>query len=537
MAHQLSLILALPLAAALVVLLPSVGRRAATWVAAFAALLDLAAALPLWSGYDVQNAAFQFLERVPIVDGIGFDYFIGVDGFSALLILMTTIVGAAAMCVPAFERDGSLPSKQTCALLLVLQAALLASFMALDFLLFFLSVAAALVAVGRLRSAVAQERRAGMRFTTSAVMALGALFAAMMTLYQQNRRATGLLSFDMTELHKLTLPLTTQIAIFLLLFVAFAMLLAVVPFHTWFVRTGTRAPLAAVVMISAAFVKLGSYGLLRIALPILPGAASLLAPPVAWLCIGAAAVAAARLWTETDWRRAIAHLSLVQLTLLVLGAFAFTDAALGGSMLQQIAHGVSIAALVLLARVALVATEDGVRGATSARWPSALVVVSVLAAAGAPFSGGFTSVRLMVSGLRSEHAVWAIALIAAMASGAIGVLRLCWLTFVRADAARSARVEVSALPLVAAVPLLAAAFWIGIQPAPFLERLRVSAHHVVSHVNPAAGNAADCDTIPTPEKLESAPGAQFLSAVPCGPDGEPLQPSTTAPQPSEGDGR
>jgi NADH-quinone oxidoreductase subunit M len=286
-------------------------------------------------------------------------------------------------------------------------------------------------------------------------------------------------------------------------------------------------------------VKLGSYGLLRIALPIVPGAASLLASSVAWLCVGGAAVVLARLLTERDWRRAIAHVSLLQLTLLVLGAFAFTDVALSGSMLQQIAHGVSIAALALLAPAAVPQREApaDASAVSAAPWRRALVVIAALAAVGVPFSGGFASARLMVSGLQSEHPVRALAMVAAMAAAAVGVLRLCWLTFVRADLARGPRVEGSALQLLAAVPLLAAAFWIGIQPAPFLDRLRVSAHHVVSHVNPAAGNAADCDTIPTPEKLESTPGAQFLSAVPCGPDGEPLQPSTTSPQPGDGRGR
>jgi NADH-quinone oxidoreductase subunit M len=530
MSHQLSLILALPLAGALVVLLlPAAWRAAAAWFAAVVALVDVAAALPLWTGYDPQNAAFQFLERLPIVHGIGFDYFVGVDGFSALLILMTTMVGAVVMLVPALDAGDARPSKQTCAQLLVLQGALVAAFMALDFLLFFLSVAGALGAVWRLGRATG-TKPTGFRFAPSATIALAALFAAMVMLYLQHRSATGVLSFDMTELHKLTLPATTQISIFLLLLVAFAMLLGLVPFHAWFVRAGARAPLAVVAMISAAFVKLGSYGLLRIALPIVPGAASLLASFVAWLCVGGAAVVLARLLTERDWRRAIAHVSLLQLTLLVLGAFAFTDVALSGSMLQQIAHGVSIAALALLA-------PADASAVSAAPWRRALVVIAALAAVGVPFSGGFASARLMVSGLQSEHPVRALAMVAAMAAAAVGVLRLCWLTFVRADLARGPRVEGSALQLLAAVPLLAAAFWIGIQPAPFLDRLRVSAHHVVSHVNPAAGNAADCDTIPTPEKLESTPGAQFLSAVPCGPDGEPLQPSTTSPQPGDGRGR
>src|SRR5712692_5232827 len=137
MDHYLSIILFTPLAGALLLLLVNKQHEnAIRWVANIAAGLGFAISIPLWFWYNPQNPDFQFIERAQWIPSVGAEYFLGIDGFSALLILLTTMMGSIAVLsswTAITERV-----KEYYILLLVLQTGMLGAFMALDFLLFFL---------------------------------------------------------------------------------------------------------------------------------------------------------------------------------------------------------------------------------------------------------------------------------------------------------------------------------------------------------------------------------------------------------------
>jgi NADH-quinone oxidoreductase subunit M len=362
----------------------------------------------------------------------------------------------------------------------------------------------------------------------------------------------------MMELHKLQLPLGLQFGIFAVLFVAFAMLLPLAPFHVWFARIERRDRLAAQILVTALLVKIGSYGLLRISLPVLPDASRVLAPYLVWVAAGAACYAAYRLFQVQTWGRAIAFLSMVQMALLVCGIFSGNDTGLGGTMLMHAAHAVAMSALLFVVGAHDVLgmhdarfTDLALLPGTAGKVVGALLGVSVLAAVGVPLFGTFTSAWFMTEGLSelagsalatslasawftteglsAPYAIEAMVVPALMVVTLAALSRLCWLTLRRPPVAALPRTGRGKPEYAAALALLLLSVAMGVYPAPFLDRLRVSAHHVVSHVNPAAGNAAECDTMPTPETLSATPGSQFLSAVPCGPDGQPL-PASTLPE-------
>ena len=137
MNHYLSLILFLPLAgAALLLLMPKQNAHAIRWIANIVALLGFAISIPLWFWYDPQNPDFQFVERAAWIPSIGAEYFLGVDGLSTLLILLTTMIGFITV-LSSWEAITE-RTKEYYIFLLVLQTGMLGAFMALDFLLFFL---------------------------------------------------------------------------------------------------------------------------------------------------------------------------------------------------------------------------------------------------------------------------------------------------------------------------------------------------------------------------------------------------------------
>ncbi|MDR1990844.1 MAG: hypothetical protein LBQ09_11530 [Acidobacteriaceae bacterium] len=511
-----AILLVLVAGAVAVAFLPAAYRAARSWFVVAVAALSMLMSVSLWTGYDAQNAAFQFLARVPLVGAIGFDYFVGLDGFSMLLVVLTALVGVLVAGVAAAGRG--LSTREAIGLLL-LQAALVGAFAALDLLLFFVCVVTALLAVwllmGDEHPAVgrATSRRG---FALSSGCAAALLLAAILAVYVQSGVTSGVRSFDMTALHKLHLPLGAQVWIAAAFFITFAILLPLLSFEAWFAQVDDADRLPARLVVAALMTKIGSYGLIRIALPVLPDAAGVLAPYLAWVAIVVALYAAVQLFRVRSWGRAIAYLSLLQMAVLILGTTAFNDAGLGGAMLMHVAHGVAMSALLVS-----VGDRDAMPGAMGGA-VGVLLAIAIVVAAGVPYSGTGAGVRLVMQGLSEGHAVWAIAVPALMAVSAAAMLGQVWVAFTRASGSALPRAEAGVFNRAAAVVLLAVAVWMGVRPAPFLDRLRIAAHHVVSHVNPAAGNAADCDTIPTPEAVSGTAGSQFLSAVPCGPNGEPL---------------
>ena len=137
MNHYLSLILFVPLAGALLLLLvPKQNEDAIRWIANAVAFLGFAISIPLWFWYNPQSGDFQFIEKAPWIPSVGAEYFLGVDGFSVLLILLTTLMGFIAILsswTAITERV-----KEYYIFLLILQTGMLGAFMSLDFLLFFL---------------------------------------------------------------------------------------------------------------------------------------------------------------------------------------------------------------------------------------------------------------------------------------------------------------------------------------------------------------------------------------------------------------
>src|SRR5438874_5748237 len=273
MNHYLSIILFTPLAGALLLLLvPKQNENAIRWIANLIAFLGFVISVPLWFWYRPDGATFQFVERAPWIPSIGAEYFIGVDGLSTLLILLTTMMGSIAVLsswTAITERV-----KEYYIFLLVLQTGMIGAFISLDFLLFFQFWEVMLVPMYFLIGNWGSANRlySAIKFFLYTLVGSVVMFLGILALYFAFHTATGVYSFDITQFHRLNVPFDLQYWVFLAFFLGFAIKVPMFPFHTWLPDAHTDAPTAGSVILAAVLLKMGTYGFLRFSLPILPDA-------------------------------------------------------------------------------------------------------------------------------------------------------------------------------------------------------------------------------------------------------------------------
>ena len=218
-------------------------ENAIRWIANIFALVGFLVSVPLWFWYDAGNPEYQFIERaewIPV--DWGRRYFLGVDGFSVLLILLTTLMGIIAILsswTAITERV-----KEYDIFLLILQTGMIGAFVSLDFLLFFLFWEVMLVPMYFLIGIWGSDRRlySAIKFFLYTLVGSVVMLLGILALYFYSYSATGAYSFDITQFQKLNLPFNLQWWIFLAFFLGFAIKVPMFPFHTWLPDAHTDAP-------------------------------------------------------------------------------------------------------------------------------------------------------------------------------------------------------------------------------------------------------------------------------------------------------
>src|SRR6202521_4792085 len=211
MNHYLSIILFTPLFGALILLLVDKrNEHAIRWVANIVAFVGFVISVPLWFWYNPSSADFQFVERAPWIPSVGADYFLGVDGLSTLLILLTTMMGSIAVLsswTAITERV-----KEFYIFMLVLQTGMLGAFMALDVPLFFLFWEVMLVPMYFLIGIWGSTNRlySAIKFFLYTLVGSVVMLLGILALYFSYHAQTGVYTFDVTQFHKMHLPYTRR---------------------------------------------------------------------------------------------------------------------------------------------------------------------------------------------------------------------------------------------------------------------------------------------------------------------------------------
>src|SRR3990170_1399856 len=349
MTHYLSLVLFLPLAGALALLLvPRRQEHAIRWIANLVALLGFVVSIPLWFWFRPGTTGFQFVERAQWIPSIGAEYYLGVDGLSTLLVLLTTMMGFIAVLsswTAITERV-----KEYYIFLLVLQTGMLGAFMSLDFLLFFLFWEVMLVPMYFLIGIWGSANRlySAIKFFLYTLVGSVVMLLGILALYFYSHSLTGVYTFDVTQFHKLNVPFDLQWWVFLAFFLGFAIKVPMFPFHTWLPDAHTDAPTAGSVILAAVLLKRGTCGFLRFSLPILPEASRHFVPMIVVLSIIGIVYGALVALAQKDWKRLVAYSSVSHMAMVMLGMFALNPVGITGSIVQQLNHGISTGALFLL---------------------------------------------------------------------------------------------------------------------------------------------------------------------------------------------
>ena len=537
MNYYLSIILFTPLAGALLLLLVNKqNENAIRWIANVTALIGFVISVPLWFWYNPQGPEFQFQERLPWIPSIGADYFIGIDGLSTLLILLTTMMGFIAILSSwnaITERV-----KEYYIFLLVLQSGMLGAFMALDFMLFFLFWEVMLVPMYFLIGIWGSANRlySAIKFflytlVGSVIMLLGIL--ALYFAYHNDPANLGAYTFDITRYREYHFALGLQWWVFLAFFCGFAVKVPMFPLHTWLPDAHTDAPTAGSVILAAVMLKMGTYGFLRFSLPILPDGTRAFVPMMVVLSIIGIVYGSLVALAQKDWKRLVAYSSVAHMAMVMLGMFALNPVGLTGAIIQQLNHGISTGGLFLLVGVVYErrhTREISEYGGLSKVMPvyAAIFLVMTMSSIGLPTLNGFIGELLILQGVFVANKWWAAFAGSGVVLGAAYMLYLYQRTmFGKIENPKNEHLaDLSQREFVTFAPLLILAVWMGIYPAPFLRRIENSVQHIIMRVSPEyAAKYAECNPAPPTAEMVAAssnPAAKFLAAMPCDVNGNPL---------------
>ncbi|MEX2101453.1 MAG: NADH-quinone oxidoreductase subunit M, partial [Actinomycetota bacterium] len=328
----LTLVIFLPLLGVPVLLVAKgIDDRSARGIGVAVTVLTLLASIGMLVQFDTVAAGNQLVDRAVWVESLGLQYFVGVDGISVWLVMLTTFM----MPVAIFLSGGI--TKQVrlyIAASLVLETAVLGAFLSLDLLLFFVFFEALLVPMFLLIGVWGSTRRiyAAVKFFLYTMAGSAFLLVGIFVLYVLSGDELGRATFDLTQLQQLDLPPGTARWLFVAFFVAFAVKAPLFPVHTWLPDAHTEAPTKGSVVLAALLLKTGTYGMIRFNLTLFPEASSYFADVIAVLAVIGIIYGAIVAAMQTDLKRLIAYSSVSHIGFVVLGIFALTEQGMSGSV-------------------------------------------------------------------------------------------------------------------------------------------------------------------------------------------------------------
>jgi NADH-quinone oxidoreductase subunit M len=389
------------------------------------ALINLALAIFIISKF-IPNAESQFDANFSWISSLNINFSVGIDGISVLLVLLTTLL-VPIIILSTFDKTIESPSLFY-ALILFMEAALIGVFTAKDVFLFYFFFEVTLIPIYFIAAIWGGENRIKVTFKFLVYTIFGSLFMllALVYLYFQT---PGEHSSLISDFYKLNLSANEQSLIFGAIFLAFAIKMPLFPFHTWQPDTYVESPSAGTMLLSGIMLKMGTYGLIRLLLPVVPLALKqwgLLAIVLSIVGIIYGSLIAIR---QDHIKRLIAYSSFAHVGLMAAGIFTATLAGIQGSLIQMLAHGVNVVGLFFVAEIINRRTNTNSLAALggitkNARNFTIYFIIIMLGSVALPLTNGFVGEFLLLKGV-FEYNFWA-GLIAGLTIilGAIYMLRL-----------------------------------------------------------------------------------------------------------------
>ncbi len=498
--NLLSVVLFTPLAGLLVLLfLPREKTALIKWCANLTAAAGFLVSLPLLWRFDRAADGYQFVEKKEWIPSLGVSYFIGIDGISLLLVMLTTAMGLIAIF---YSWDViKTREKEYYAMFLLQQTGMIGVFVSLDFLLFYIFWELVLVPMYFIIGVWGGPRKlyAAIKFFLYTLAGGVLMLLGILTLYFQYAAQYGRYTFEITELMKLNLPLGMQQWVFWAFFLGFAIKVPMFPFHTWLPDAHTEAPTAGSVILAAVLLKMGTYGFIRFSLPLLPRASTDRTIVTVLIVLSLTGILYGALVSlmQQDWKKLVAYSSVSHLGFCTLGIFALNEAGIAGSVIQQLNHGISTGMLFLI--VGVIYERRHTRmiaeyGGLAHVMPNYAIVFAfaMLSSAGLPLLNGFVGEFTILQGAFQANRWWAAMAVPGVVFGAAYLL---WL-YQRTMLGEVTQEKNKGLPdlnwreWAVFVPLMLWAVSIGVYPKPYFEILEKPVAQIVHRVHQASASVA-----------------------------------------------
>jgi NADH-quinone oxidoreductase subunit M len=484
----------LPLAGAVALLLSSaLASRGADqerlnngyrWIALVVTAATFFVSLGIVAGFDAAVAGPQLTQKAPWIGSLGANYFVGVDGVSVWLVILTTFL----MPISILASWGVTKRvREYMLFMLTLETGMIGVFVSWDLLLFYIFFEITLIPMYFLIGVWGGERRvyAAIKFFIYTVVGSLLMLVALIAVYFYNAQATGAYSFDIVEITKNLgsnpglIPENVKLWLWLAFALAFFIKVPLFPFHTWLPDAHVEAPTAGSIILAGILLKIGTYGLMRFNLPFFPDISQKAAPYVMALAVVGIIYGALVAMVQPDMKKLVAYSSVSHLGFVVLGIFAFTDLAMQGALYQMLAHGVSTGALFLCVGIVyerrhtrMIAEYGGI--ATPMPQYSTMFVIIALSSLGLPLLNGFIGEFLILIGAFTSNVPHAKLFTVLGATGVIlSAVYLLWMLqrviFGEVTKRENAELEdMDAREKWALIPLVAMAIVMGVAPMFFL---------------------------------------------------------------------
>jgi len=453
-------------------------------IALVGSVLGFLVTIPLYTGFAHDTSEMQFVELHNWIARFNIHYHLGVDGISVLFILLTAFF--TPIVVLAGWQVIEKRVAQYMASFLIMSGIMIGVFAALDAILFYVFWEAMLIPMFLIIGVWGGQNRvyAAVKFFLYTLLGSLLMLVALIYLYNQSGGSFAILDF-----HKVTIPMTAQILIFIAFFFAFAVKVPMFPVHTWLPDAHVEAPTGGSVILAAIMLKVGAYGFLRFSMPITPDASHYLSGTMIALSLIAVVYIGLVALMQSDMKKLVAYSSISHMGFVTLGFFIFNAYGMEGALLQMISHGFVSGALFLCIGVLYdrmhsrnIADYGGV--ANTMPVFAAFFMLFAMANSGLPGTSGFVGEFMVILGAVKANFWYAFAAATTLIFGAAYTLWM-YKRVIFGAVANHHVAELTDLNLrekVIFAILALTVLGMGLYPLPFSEIMHVSVNDLLVHV-------------------------------------------------------
>jgi NADH-quinone oxidoreductase subunit M len=460
-------------------------------------LIEFVISVAILARFDSSTSVLQMVERYPWIERFGITYFLGIDGISIWLVLLTTFLTPIIILGSWTAIENRV--KGFHASLFVLQTAMLGTFLAMDAIFFYLFWELSLVPMYFMIGIWGGSRRiyATVKFFIYTMLGSLLMLVAIIYMMYLTQEASGVMSASLLDFYKLEIPFvggqffSLQTLLFFAFALAFAIKVPVFPFHTWLPDAHVEAPTAGSVILAGVMLKMGTYGFIRWVIPLFPDAVDY----YAWLfmLVGVIGIIYGALvaMVQPDIKKLVAYSSVSHMGYILIGLFAFNEFGMSGALYQMLNHGISTGALFLLVGMIYERThsrEISKYGGLAAALPifTILFFIVTLSSIAVPMTNGFVGEFLILLGTFQAYSPFAYAAVTGVVLGAVYMLWMFKRVFfgekgeLVADSKHPLH-DLSVREIAVMAPLILMIFWMGLFPNQFLNVSKASIENLVEN--------------------------------------------------------